>query len=118
MCLLFIYYLFIRLGGILIWDILSHQRKPSTVEEELDYAKLDISYSKLDFRPDYFFSLGSPIAAVLTIRNQSPAKYHPDDNIIFENMFHPFDPLVSRIQITSSSHYYTFILTFIFIVFY
>lgn len=85
-----------RLGGIITWDILSHQRQPASPEEEADYNKLDIKYPKLDFKPDYFFSFGSPLGAVLTIRNQSPIYYHPDHDIVFENVFHPFDPLVRQ----------------------
>lgn len=92
----------IRLGGILTWDILSHQREPSSEEEQLDYNKLDVIYQQLDFKPNYFFTLGSPIGAVLTFRNQSPVTYHPDYGIVFENLFHPFDPLVSSKMISSA----------------
>jgi hypothetical protein len=34
---------------------------------------------------------------VLTFRGQSPAFYRPDPDIHFENIFHPFDPLVKYI---------------------
>lgn len=88
----------ISLGGIITWDILSHQRTPANDKEKADYAKLDIIYPKLDFKPDYFFALGSPIGAILVFRNQNPALYRPDDSIIFENIFHPFDPLAYRFE--------------------
>lgn len=87
------------LGGIVTWDILSHQREPITDDEKADYQKLNIKYSKLDFQPDYYFTLGSPVAAVLTIRNQSPVNYHPADNVIFENIYDSYDPLVSLYHI-------------------
>ncbi|KAI8341663.1 hypothetical protein BC941DRAFT_338328, partial [Chlamydoabsidia padenii] len=93
------------LGGILTWDILSHQREPSSEEERLDYNKLDVIYQKLDFKPNYLFTLGSPIGAVLTFRNQSPVTYHPDYDIVFENVFHPFDPLAYRIEPLYDEYY-------------
>ncbi|KAI9306663.1 hypothetical protein BJ944DRAFT_229300 [Cunninghamella echinulata] len=86
------------LGGIVTWDILSHQREPITDDEKADYQKLNIKYSKLDFQPDYYFTLGSPVAAVLTIRNQSPVNYHPADSVIFENIYDSYDPLAYRLE--------------------
>lgn len=90
--------MFHRLGGIITWDILSHQRAPANDKEEAEYAKLDIKYPKLDFKPDYFFALGSPVGAILVFRNQNPTLYRPDDSIIFENIFHPFDPMAYRFE--------------------
>jgi hypothetical protein len=87
-----------RLGGIIAWDILSYQRTQLNDKEIEEYTKLDITYSKLEFKPDYFFALGSPIGAVLVFRNQNPALYRPDDSIVFENIFHPFDPLAYRFE--------------------
>jgi DDHD domain len=94
-----------RLGGIITWDILSHQRTPANDKEMEDYAKLDIVYPKLDFKPDYFFALGSPVGAILVFRNQNPLLYRPDDSIIFENIFHPFDPLAYRFEPLLSEKY-------------
>ncbi|KAI8582208.1 hypothetical protein K450DRAFT_227905 [Umbelopsis ramanniana AG] len=93
------------LGGIITWDILSHQRTPANDKEREDYAKLDIVYPKLDFKPDYFFALGSPVGAILVFRNQNPLLYRPDDSIIFENIFHPFDPLAYRFEPLLSEKY-------------
>ncbi|KAI8146288.1 DDHD domain-containing protein [Fennellomyces sp. T-0311] len=93
------------LGGIITYDILSHQRQPSTVQEENEYQKVDVKYSKLDFTPDYFFGFGSPLAAMLTIRNQTPLLYHPHEDIIFENVFHPFDPLAYRFEPLLNDYY-------------
>ncbi|KAI9323066.1 DDHD domain-containing protein [Dichotomocladium elegans] len=86
------------LGGIITWDILSHQREGLSAEEKAEYLKFDVNFSKLDFKPDFFFGFGSPLAAVLNMRNQSPHLYHPEWDIIFENIFHPFDPLAYRFE--------------------
>lgn len=83
---------FNRLGGIITWDILSNQHNK---KKNKLYSKLDMTFPKLDFKPDYLFTLGSPLSAFLTVRNQDPKLYHPHSSIIFENIFHPFDPLVS-----------------------
>ncbi|ORY93398.1 DDHD domain-domain-containing protein [Syncephalastrum racemosum] len=93
------------LGGVITWDILSHQRQPSSAEEEAEYAKVTNRYSPLDFKPDYFFGFGSPVGAVLTMRNQSPKLYHPDHDIVFENVFHPFDPLAYRFEPLLNEYY-------------
>ncbi|GAN07840.1 hypothetical protein MAM1_0178c07344 [Mucor ambiguus] len=85
------------LGGIIVWDILSHQREPDDHETAM-YDKMDIKFTKLDFKPNYFFGLGSPVGAVLTFRGQDPKVYHPDFDIQFENVFHPFDPLGYRFE--------------------
>ncbi|OAD01141.1 hypothetical protein MUCCIDRAFT_165042 [Mucor lusitanicus CBS 277.49] len=85
------------LGGIIVWDILSHQREPEDHETAM-YDKMDIKFTKLDFKPNYFFGLGSPVGAVLTFRGQDPKVYHPDFDIQFENVFHPFDPLGYRFE--------------------
>ncbi|KAI8065293.1 DDHD domain-containing protein [Gongronella butleri] len=86
------------LGGVITYDLLSHQRPISTDDEKAHYARLDVKFSSLTFTPDYFFALGSPIGAVLTFRNQSPVHYHPDSSINFENVYHPFDPLAYRME--------------------
>ncbi|OBZ85867.1 hypothetical protein A0J61_06081 [Choanephora cucurbitarum] len=93
------------LGGIITWDILSHQRTPENEAEEAQYQKIDVKFSKLDFKPDYFFGLGSPVGAVLTFRGQDPKLYHPDFDIVFENIFHPFDPLAYRFEPLFSDYF-------------
>ncbi|KAL0091680.1 DDHD domain-containing protein [Phycomyces blakesleeanus] len=92
------------LGGVIVYDILSHQRTPEPEEEEA-YSKLDVVFSKLVFKPTYFFGLGSPLGAVMTFRGQCPKKYHPDHDIIFENVFHPFDPLAYRFEPLLNEYY-------------
>ncbi|KAI7902267.1 uncharacterized protein BX663DRAFT_487054 [Cokeromyces recurvatus] len=87
------------LGGIITWDILSHQRELQTREEKEAYNSMNtIQFSKLDFKPHYFYGLGSPIGAVLVFRGQDPKYYHPEYDIQFENIFHPFDPLGYRFE--------------------
>ncbi|KAI8092108.1 hypothetical protein BDF21DRAFT_490741 [Thamnidium elegans] len=86
------------LGGVIVWDILSHQREPANDLEKDHYKKLDINFTKLDFKPHYFYGLGSPLGAVLTFRGQDPTLYHPDFDIQFENVFHPFDPIGYRFE--------------------
>lgn len=78
-----------RLGGIITWDILSNQTK---IKKQ--HTKIDFQFPTLNFKPDFLFTLGSPLSAFLTVRNQDPTYYRPDSSIIFENIFHPFDPLV------------------------
>ncbi|KAI9249555.1 DDHD domain-containing protein [Sporodiniella umbellata] len=86
------------LGGVITWDILSHQRSLVNEKEKEMYQKVDFGCPKLLFKPDYFFGLGSPISAVLTIRSQDPRWYHPEHSIQFENIYHPFDPLGYRFE--------------------
>ncbi|KAI9470818.1 MAG: hypothetical protein EXX96DRAFT_653894 [Benjaminiella poitrasii] len=87
------------LGGIIVWDILSHQRELQTdIERDMSSKLNTIQFSKLDFKPHYFFGLGSPISAVLVFRGQDPKYYHPEHDIQFENIFHPFDPLGYRLE--------------------
>ncbi|KAL9556384.1 hypothetical protein PS6_002371 [Mucor atramentarius] len=87
------------LGGIITWDILSNQLRPNITKKEIQqHSKLDLDFPALHFKPDYLFNLGSPLSAFLTVRNQDPKLYHPDPSIVFENIFHPFDPLAYRFE--------------------
>ncbi|GAA5807379.1 hypothetical protein MFLAVUS_000739 [Mucor flavus] len=82
------------LGGIIAWDILSNQLQKNIKH----ISKLDMTFPRLDFKPDYLFTLGSPLSAFLTVRNQDPKVYHPHPSIIFENIYHPYDPLAYRLE--------------------
>ncbi|CAO3599289.1 unnamed protein product [Absidia cylindrospora] len=86
------------LGGLITWDILSHQRTIKTMEEQAQLSKLDLNVPHLDFKPQFLFGVGCPLAAFLNIRNQDPKLYHPDDSTIFENIYHPCDPLAYRVE--------------------
>ncbi|KAI9280642.1 DDHD domain-containing protein [Sporodiniella umbellata] len=90
---------FLNLGGIIAWDILSHQAHSGlSLAERQKRSKLLIDFPTLDFKPDYLFNLGSPLSAFLIIRNQDPKQYHPDPSIHFENIVHPLDPLGYRLE--------------------
>jgi hypothetical protein len=84
-----------RLGGLITWDILAHQRPIETAEEQGQLDKLDLHVPRLDFKPQFLFGVGCPLGGFLNIRNQDPRLYHPDSSTIFENIYHPCDPLVS-----------------------
>jgi len=84
------------LGGIIAYDILSHQRFggiPATIPE-----KSSIVYPSLNFKPKHLFCVGSPIAAVMIMRGQQAAKYKLPERIAFHNVFHPYDPIAYRFE--------------------
>ncbi|KAI7905343.1 DDHD domain-containing protein [Cokeromyces recurvatus] len=91
------------LGGIITWDILANNYGV-TPKNEIN-SKLDFLFPTLNFKPDFFFTLGSPLSAFLTVRNQDPKVYRPDASILFENIFHPFDPLAYRFEPMLNSYY-------------
>ncbi|KAK9740707.1 hypothetical protein RND81_03G054600 [Saponaria officinalis] len=70
-----------------------------------------IKYTKLEFKVDTFFAVGSPLGVFLAIRNVrigvgEGGEYWGEENIIEEmpacqrmfNIFHPFDPVAYRIE--------------------
>ncbi|KAF9095417.1 hypothetical protein BGX23_000554 [Mortierella sp. AD031] len=63
-----------------------------------DQPKYRSLVPKLKFRPDYLFTVGSPVGAVMVMRNLDWETFHPPDDIIHHNLFHPFDPLAYRIE--------------------
>ncbi|KAG0016314.1 hypothetical protein BGZ81_011298, partial [Podila clonocystis] len=63
-----------------------------------DQPKFRSFIPKLKFRPDYLFTVGSPVGAVMVMRNLDWETFHPPDDIIHHNLFHPFDPLAYRIE--------------------
>ncbi|KAJ3111636.1 hypothetical protein HDU96_005495 [Phlyctochytrium bullatum] len=90
------------LGGIIMYDILANlhhaEEDPpgrTVPQEKTHYA---ISYPKLNFRPKFLFTLGSPLSAVLVMRGQSPTTYRMPDDIIYQNLFHLYDPLAYRTE--------------------
>ncbi|XP_060196091.1 phospholipase SGR2 isoform X3 [Lycium barbarum] len=82
--------------------------------EESDSAKSytpQIRYTKLKFKVDTFFAVGSPLGVFLSLRNVRIGigrgkEYWEEDNIVEEmpacrqmfNIFHPFDPVAYRIE--------------------
>ncbi|KAF8951378.1 hypothetical protein BGZ52_012205 [Haplosporangium bisporale] len=63
-----------------------------------DQPKYRSIIPKLKFRPNYLFTVGSPVGAVMVMRNLDWDTFHPPDDIIHHNLFHPFDPLAYRIE--------------------
>ncbi|KAL3574143.1 hypothetical protein D5086_024756 [Populus alba] len=70
-----------------------------------------IKYTKLEFKVDTFFAVGSPLGVFLSLRNirigiGKGQKYWAEENITEEmpacsqmfNIFHPFDPVAYRIE--------------------
>ncbi|AQK51147.1 Phospholipase SGR2 [Zea mays] len=70
-----------------------------------------IKYTKLNFKVDTFFAVGSPLGVFLSLRNVrigigKGQDYWQDKNVIEEmpccrqmfNIFHPFDPVAYRIE--------------------
>ncbi|KAG0359775.1 hypothetical protein BG005_000141 [Podila minutissima] len=87
-------------------DPASSTSAPSTVTasqerpriRKQDQPKFNSIIPKLKFRPDYLFTVGSPVGAVMVMRNLDWETFHPPDDIIHHNLFHPFDPLAYRIE--------------------
>ncbi|KAG0196759.1 hypothetical protein BGX28_009786 [Mortierella sp. GBA30] len=63
-----------------------------------DQPKFRAVVPKLRFRPDFLFTVGSPVGAVMVMRNLEWETFHPPDDIVHHNLFHPFDPLAYRIE--------------------
>ncbi|KAF9560083.1 hypothetical protein EC968_006358 [Mortierella alpina] len=63
-----------------------------------DQPKFRTVVPKLKFRPNFLFTVGSPVGAVMVMRNLDWETFHPPDDITHHNLFHPFDPLAYRIE--------------------
>ncbi|KAI1317345.1 Phospholipase ddhd1 [Mortierella claussenii] len=63
-----------------------------------DQPKFRAIVPKLNFRPNILFTVGSPVGAVMVMRNLDWDTFHPPDDILHHNIFHPFDPLAYRIE--------------------
>ncbi|KAF9545375.1 hypothetical protein EC957_011023 [Mortierella hygrophila] len=63
-----------------------------------DQPKYRSVVPKLKFRPDFLFTVGSPVGAVMVMRNLDWETFHPPEDIIHHNLFHPFDPLAYRVE--------------------
>ncbi|KAG0264275.1 hypothetical protein BG011_007165 [Mortierella polycephala] len=72
------------------------QKRPRIRKQ--DQSKFQAVIPRIKFRPDYLFTVGSPLGAVLVMRNLDWESFHPPDDIIHHNIFHPFDPLGYRIE--------------------
>ncbi|KAF9114305.1 hypothetical protein BGX27_011206 [Mortierella sp. AM989] len=74
------------------------KKKKSAKSRKQDQQKFRAVIPKLKFRPNYLFTVGSPVGAVMVMRNLDWESFHPPDDIIHHNLFHPFDPLGYRIE--------------------
>ncbi|KAI7828009.1 DDHD domain-containing protein [Gamsiella multidivaricata] len=63
-----------------------------------DQPKFRTVVPKLKFRPNILFTVGSPVGAVMVMRNLEWETFHPPDDIVHHNIFHPFDPLAYRLE--------------------
>lgn len=67
---------------------------------EVGTGQVSVVYNSLDFEPENFFALGSPIGVLLTIRGVD----HIDENYRlptckgFFNIYHPLDPVAYRLE--------------------
>ncbi|KAG0349053.1 hypothetical protein BG004_002253 [Podila humilis] len=74
------------------------QSKNRPIIRKQDQPKFRCHIPKLKFRPHQLFTVGSPVGAVMVMRNLDWESFHPPDDIIHHNLFHPFDPLAYRIE--------------------
>ncbi len=85
------------LGGIISYDILANQ--PSLLTRRSKTTRPshhNVTFPKLNFTPSYLFAVGSPIAAVLIMRGQEFSSYCIPKSTRFFNIFHLYDPMVSK----------------------
>ncbi|XP_069844258.1 SEC23-interacting protein isoform X1 [Dipodomys merriami] len=67
---------------------------------EVGTGQVSVSYNSLDFEPEIFFALGSPIAMFLTIRgvDRIAENYRLPTCKGFFNIYHPLDPVAYRLE--------------------
>lgn len=67
---------------------------------EVGTGQVSVVYSALDFEPDTFFALGSPIGVLLTVRGleKIDENYRLPTCKGFFNIYHPLDPVAYRIE--------------------
>ncbi|KAK9762933.1 hypothetical protein K7432_010830 [Basidiobolus ranarum] len=83
------------LGGVCCYDILAHQER---IVNAQGCSKVFFDVPKLKFQPSNFFALGSPIGLVMVMRNQKFNSYQVPKSCVFDNIFHPYDPVGYRIE--------------------
>ncbi|XP_063163309.1 SEC23-interacting protein isoform X2 [Candoia aspera] len=67
---------------------------------EVGTGQVSVVYSALDFEPEIFFALGSPIGGFLTVRGveKIDESYRMPTCKGFFNIYHPLDPVAYRIE--------------------
>ncbi|XP_051142036.1 phospholipase SGR2-like isoform X2 [Andrographis paniculata] len=89
----------------------SPEGAPSGLRDSWKAYTPQIRYTKLEFKVDTFFAVGSPLGVFLALRNMrigtgEGKEYWKDENITEQmpacrqmvNIFHPFDPVAYRIE--------------------
>ncbi|XP_038613532.1 SEC23-interacting protein [Tachyglossus aculeatus] len=77
----------------------------SSVHVDYDYfevgtGQVSVVYSSLDFEPEIFFALGSPVGVFLTVRGMDriDENYRLPTCKGFFNIYHPLDPVAYRLE--------------------
>ncbi|XP_059121905.1 SEC23-interacting protein isoform X3 [Peromyscus eremicus] len=67
---------------------------------EVGTGQVSVTYNSLDFEPEIFFALGSPIGMFLTIRgvDRIDENYRLPTCKGFFNIYHPLDPVAYRLE--------------------
>ncbi|XP_028625242.1 SEC23-interacting protein isoform X4 [Grammomys surdaster] len=67
---------------------------------EVGTGQVSVAYNSLDFEPEIFFALGSPIGMFLTIRgvDRIDENYRLPTCKGFFNIYHPLDPVAYRLE--------------------
>ncbi|KAE8701882.1 Phospholipase SGR2 [Hibiscus syriacus] len=97
-----------------------NQKLPVKLDDEPQSYTPFIRYTKLEFKVDTFFAVGSPLGVFLALRNVriglgKGQDYWDDENISEEmpaclqmfNIFHPYDPVAYRIEPLVCKEYIT-----------
>ncbi|KAJ3066217.1 hypothetical protein HDU98_010474 [Podochytrium sp. JEL0797] len=117
------------LGGAITYDLLANQdiavdfpdtesdgpesvtsnpskgKEPASKSNASCRTHYEITYPKLNFKPDMLITLGAQVAAVMIMRGQSPSTYALPPDILYHNVFHLYDPLAYRIEPLIDSRY-------------
>uniref|UniRef100_A0A2K5EDP7 SEC23-interacting protein n=1 Tax=Aotus nancymaae TaxID=37293 RepID=A0A2K5EDP7_AOTNA len=67
---------------------------------EVGAGQVSVAYNSLDFEPEIFFALGSPVAMFLTVRgiDRIDENYSLPTCKGFFNIYHPLDPVAYRLE--------------------
>ncbi|XP_028967403.1 phospholipase DDHD2 [Galendromus occidentalis] len=78
----------------------SYTRAEFLVQGNEGTGQLTVNYPQLEFQPDCFFAMGSPIAMFIVVRgNETLGKdYRLPTCPRFFNIYHPYDPIAYRME--------------------
>ncbi|ORY03356.1 hypothetical protein K493DRAFT_334281 [Basidiobolus meristosporus CBS 931.73] len=92
------------LGGVCVYDILSHQEEGVNADGR-DCLRFEVT--KLLFKPRNLFTFGSPLGAVMVMRDQTFDTYRLPDYCELYNIFHQYDPIGYRLEPLIDTEYKT-----------